>query len=273
MAAILCIPPVAAKKTAPNSPVIIHGGDPVCSHEKLFTPSRIEGSFPLLRYPVDTTNISAPENQYAIDGRVLYRFSITQPLFVKLCNLNVSPTNPTRVNLVSTPFLSQTNSGDILVSTVVGYDNARNVLGRGAGTVDGLYSPYQSNDLQNAQFEQNLKALNIKYSKHAVLQIFNWQIDFNTPNGSLTPLSILLNAGFEILSYIEGESGYRLPLQNKFCADSMSVQTLTCGPDGNLGLASIFIELPVCDLQRAIDQLAAFVPDPLVSDMEHNGNL
>lgn len=262
MAAILCAPPVAAKKTAPNSPVgTIHGNNSIYSWDKLFAPSQIEGSFPLLRYPVDTTNISAPKHQYAIDGRVLYRFSITQSLFVKLCTLNVSPSNPTRVNLVSTPFLSQSN-GDILVSIVVGYDNARNVQGGGSGTLDGSYSPYQSNELQNAQFEQNLKALNIKYSKHAVLQVFNWQIDLNTPNGSLTPLSILLNAGFEILSYIEGESGYRLPLQ-----------TLTCGPDGNLGLASIFIELPVCDLQRAIDQLAAFVPDPLVSDMEHNGNL
>jgi hypothetical protein len=140
-------------------------------------------------------------------------------------------------------------NGDILVSTVVGYDNARNVKGGGAGTADGSYDPNQSNDLQNQQFEQNLKALHIKYSKHVVLQIFNWQIDLETPNGTLTPLLILLQNGFDLLSYTDGEGGYRLPLQQ-----------LSCGTAGNLGLSTIFVEVPSFDLQRAIDVLSVFRP-------------
>ena len=218
--------------------------------ERVFVPSKIGGCLPPLRFPVDTTNITSPVNQFAIDVRVMYRFSTTQYLLTQLVALNVDPTRSTTVNLVLVEYVEQRHTKEIFCSLVVGYDNARNVEGGGSGTADGSYAPEQSNELQNVQFEQNLIQLGIKYSKHAVLQIFNWEfVNQYSRNAAATPILLLLEGGFDLLSYKVGEPSYRLPLAPS-----------ACGASGNLGILSMFLEVPIIELQGAIDHLSAYRP-------------
>jgi len=223
---------------------------PLCVNptDSVFAASRIVGCMPALRFPVDTTNITSPADRFAIDARVMYRFITSQEMFTQLMQLNVDPAEPTKVNLVVAEYVPRGKSGNLMCSIVVGYDNARNVEGGGSGTPEGTFAPEQSNEMQNAQFEQNLKTLGIRYGKHAVIQIFNWYSpDSTIRNQMATPMLILLEAGFNLLSFKIDEASYRLPL-------SVS----QCGPSGNLGVLSMFLEVPVSELQEAIDVLAAY---------------
>lgn len=243
MSAILCVSP---NITAGSSSSSLCG----CPWESTFSASRIIGEIPPLKYPVDTTNQTSPNGEYAIDTRVMYRFTTTQALYTKLCELNVSPTHTTRVNLVLSEFIlipkgkDQDKEGSIGVSMIVGYDNARNVLGGGAGTPDGSYSPNQSNQLQQVQVEENMRILKIKYSKHVVIQIFNSQVSM-ARNPQLSPILSLLLADITVLSYKNGEAGNRLPLGQA-----------VCGPVGDILPLPLFIEVPLADLQEAIDVLS-----------------
>ena len=241
MAAMLCgtstvvNPTKSQTATKPINPLPLSKTD--VPWQTLFSASKISERFPALRYPVDTNNIRHPADQYAVDGRVMYRCVVTPQMLAKLCAMNLSLENDTKVNLVLKEHVSHTDNTSLLVSMVVGYHNARNVNSGGSGTGHGGYAPEQSNELQNEQFEQNLKSLNISYSKHAVLQVFNWRIDAEHHNAKLTPLWLLLSDGIDVLSYKEGENGSQ---------------------------SSMFIEVPVAELQRTIAVLSAFVPESVV---------
>ena len=217
--------------------------------------SQLNGPLPLLRYPVDIANVTSPIDGYAIDGRVMYRFTVNQYQLIELCSLNINPQLNTKVNIVCVQYEVIPNTPDLVVSMLVGYDNARNVTCGGAGTSDGSYHRDQSHELQHQQFEDNLKSMKISYNRHAVLQIFNWHIDEANHNSKLTtPLLLLLKAGVKVLSYREGDCNYRLPAAH-----------LGDEREAYVGLSSLFIEVPVSDLQAGIDALSAFTPTPWYS--------
>ena len=175
--------------------------------------------------------------------RTVYTFTIDDKTLDRLLSDNINPGNERKVNIVAYSIF-KINEDKTLVKMVVGTDDPNNIHRGGAG---GPLNPDEnmSNDLQNFQFMQNLKKLNIKYSKKPIIQVFS--VDTKGTVGVYRILyRELVRAGITIISSFPGEYVIRIPIMSCKCKDG-SINYKQTGSE--------FFEVPEDQISIAIKSL------------------
>jgi hypothetical protein len=184
--------------------------------------------------------------------RQQYTFAADLSQIAALFTLNVKAlNNPHEVNIVGVTFIPQNKkSRQMLVKIVVGTDDPNDSSRGGAGN-PAAPNPLRTNDLQNAQFQQNLQCLGIKYKIDQVIQIMHVENQTGTPGLYRIYLSALFCAGIFIVAFYQGEPALVAGLVSCTCSDgstSFDAETVSC-----------FLQVPACDFIRAINILTALV--------------
>src|SRR5438105_9881147 len=111
--------------------------------------------------------------RFEVNTRTQYTFKVSNEELVCLTNLNVKKeNNPHAINIVGMSVMRIKDKKQNLVKMIVGTDAPHNPSRGGAGNP---LNPdlARTNELQNQQFQENLKALGIKFEEDIVIQIFN----------------------------------------------------------------------------------------------------
>lgn len=180
-------------------------------------------------YKIDSSRNTSSNSILVVVVRNLYKFNVNAETYAKLLALNVSVKNKTSVNIVA----EMSNKCERYV--VVGSGNPNFTLD---------YDPYQTNDMQVAQYENNLAALNIKYERVNVIQIFNSDI-IDSFSHSLYLLDLLNKNKIKVKLIISGESSLKLPLEECPCVAGGYAENS----------AGLFIVVADHQIQNAIDTL------------------
>lgn len=185
--------------------------------------------------------------RYEVTTRTQYTMEVDSETFAQLLTLSVKKkANPNSVNVVGYINVKVETGSSNLVKIVVGTDDPNDSVRGGAG--DPFEPDFQrTNRLQNQQFRENMRKLNIEFTEQQVIQIFNIAEVTGTAGALRIPLTILQCADIDINASYLGEPALISPVTECECdCDSKIFKS---------NAVNTFIEVDTDDLEEAIDIL------------------